>query len=326
MTLFLTDDDVRAAFAWPEAIAALRAAYAAPMSDAMFPPRTMARGDGLWLRTLSGVLADSGLMGGKMIAASMRNRRASYLIPLFDQETVELVALLDGNSVTGFRTAATSALAVDVLAPAGPLTVGVIGSGFEAQHHVRALAAVREISSVTVFSPNPASRARFVDRLADLGLEMTVAESAPAAVAGADLVICAARSRDESPTLHGAWLEPGMTVVSIGSTLPEQRELDTAAIARAARIVADQVDEVVHETGDMIEAGRAGITCDGTIASLADVVGGRAPGRPSPDAIVIYKSVGAAVQDLAVAAMCVRRATESSAGTVLPVSITPALK
>jgi alanine dehydrogenase len=326
VTLFLTDADVRAAFAWPEAIAALRAAYTAPMNDAMFPPRTMARGDGLWLRTLSGVLGDGGLMGGKMIAASMRNRRASYLIPLFDQETVELVALLDGNSVTGFRTAATSALAADVLALAGPLTVGVIGSGFEAQHHVRALAAVRELSSVTVFSPNPASRARFLDRLADLGPKMTAAQSAPAAVAGVDLVICAARSRDESPTLHGAWLEPGMTVVSIGSTLPEQRELDAEAIARAARIVADQVEEVVHETGDMIEAGRAGISCDGKITSLADVVGGRAPGRPSPDAIVIYKSVGAAVQDLAVAAMCVRRATESSTGTMLPVSITPALK
>jgi alanine dehydrogenase len=256
----------------------------------------------------------------------MVSRRASYLVPLFDQETAELVALLDGNAVTGFRTAATSALAADALAPARPLRVGVIGSGFEAQHHVRALAAIRELSAVTVFSPNPASRARFTERLSDLAVPMTSADSAAAAVAGADLLLCAARARDEQPTLHGAWLEPGMTVISIGSTLPEQRELDVEVIARAEVIVADQVDEVAHDTGDMIAAKQAGVVFSEKLVSLGDVIAGRATGRPSPDAVAVYKSVGAALQDLAVAAMCVRRAAEQQAGTVLPVSIAPVAK
>ncbi|MEU6412909.1 ornithine cyclodeaminase family protein [Microbispora sp. NPDC046933] len=326
MTLFLTDADVRAAFDWATSIAALRAAYAAPMDEAGFPPRVMARSDGLWLRTLSGVMGDGSLMGGKTIAASVRHRRASYLIQLFDQETVELVALLDGNAITGFRTASTSALAADVLAPAGPLNVGVIGSGFEARHHVRALAAVRELSSVTVFSPNPNSRTRFLEHLADLGLSMRAADSAPAAVAGADLVVCAARSSDERPTLRAEWLEAGMTVVSIGSTLPEQREVDTEVIARAGLIVADQMDEVVNDTGDMIAAKQTGIVFADRLRSLGDVVSGRVPGRRSAEDIVVYKSVGGAVQDLAVAAMCVRRAVELSIGTVLPVGINPVAK
>lgn len=324
-TLFLTDDDVRTVFDWCAAIDALRAAYSAPDDPARFPSRTMARAEGRWLRTLSGISA-GGLMGAKLIAASIATRRASYLISLFDQETVELVALLDGNSVTGFRTAATSALAVDVLAPHEPLRVGVIGSGFEAQHHVRALAAARALSAVTVFSPNPASRARFLDRLADLALPMTAADGAPEAVAGADLVVCAARARDEQPTLCGAWLEPGMTVVSIGSTLPEQRELDTEAIARADVIVADNAAEVAHDTGDLIAASRAGVDLAGKIVSLADVVSGRMPGRPSTEAVVVYKSVGSAVQDLAVAGMCVRRAATAQAGTVVPVGVSPVLK
>ncbi|MFD8718905.1 ornithine cyclodeaminase family protein [Streptomyces sp. NPDC059629] len=324
MTIFLTDADVRAAFGWPEAVAALRAAYSAPPDEARFPPRTMARGEGLWLRTLSGVPGDGAPMGAKLIAASPRNRRASYLIPLFDQETAELLALLDGNAITGFRTAATSALAADALAPVGPLKAGVIGSGFEAQHHVRALAAVRELSSVTVFSPNPAGRTRFTERLADLGVPLYQADSAEAAVEDAALVLCAARSRDERPTLRQ--VRAGTTVVSIGSTLPEQRELGTEVMARAALIVADQVHEVAHETGDLIAAKEAGADFAGKLVGLADVISGRTPGRSDPDAIVVYKSVGSAVQDLAVAAMCVRRAAGLSLGTELPVTITPVAK
>ena len=88
---------------------------------ARYPARVIARGGGNWLRTLSGVPGDSGLMGAKTIAGAMSVREVSYLISLFDQGSAELVALLDGNSITGYRTAATSALAADLLAPPGPL-------------------------------------------------------------------------------------------------------------------------------------------------------------------------------------------------------------
>jgi ornithine cyclodeaminase/alanine dehydrogenase len=270
---------------------------------------------------LSGVAADGGLMGAKLIAASMRGARASYLIPLYEQDSAALVALLDGHSITGFRTAATSALAVDCLAPAGTLNVAVIGSGFEAQAHLRALASVRRLADVRVYSPSPASRARFVVQLAELGLPIAPAESAPAALDGADVVLCAARSRDESPTLHGAWLGPGTTVVSIGSTLPEQREVDPEVIRRAALVVADMREEVAHDTGDMLAARRDGVDFDAKLVALAEVVSGQHPGRTAPEEIAVYKSVGAGLQDLAVAAMCLRRARERGVGTVLPVTI-----
>lgn len=325
-TLFLTDQDVRSVFDWQDAIGALRTAYAAESPDAMFPPRSMARGDGLWLRTMTGISPDGEVLGAKMITASIRNQVVSYLIPLFDQQTTALVGLLDGASITGFRTAATSALAADALCPAGPLHVAVIGSGFEARTHVRALAASRAIERVTVFSPNPASRERFITELADLGLGIGQAESAQGAIEGASLILCAARSRDESPTLRGAWLKPGVTVISIGSTLPEQRELDSEAIARADRIVADMPEEVAHDTGDMLAATQDGIAFADRLTGLGDVVGGRAPGRSGKDQIILYKSVGAALQDIVVAAMCLRRARAQGKGAVLPVSITPVNK
>ncbi|QYN33511.1 ornithine cyclodeaminase family protein [Pseudonocardia sp. DSM 110487] len=326
MTVFLSDADVRSVFDWPLAISALREAYAQEADEKRYPARTMARGGSAWLRTLSGVAADTDLMGAKLIAVSLSSRRTSYLIPLFDQRSAELVALLDGHSVTGYRTAATSALAADLLAVDGLLEVAVIGSGFEARNHVRALVAVRDLKAVRVFSPRAESRARFVDELADLPVAVVPAESAEAALLGASLVICAARSRDESPTLHGAWLRPGITVVSIGSTLPEQREVDTDVLDRADVIVADMVEEVLEDTGDLIAARAVGIDPVGKTTSLSDVVSGRHPGRTSPDQVVLYKSVGAALQDLAVASRCAQVAEQRGVGIQLPVSIQPVQK
>jgi ornithine cyclodeaminase/alanine dehydrogenase len=325
-TLFLTDADVNSVFDWRAAVEALRAAYSAPQHAANFPPRTMARGKKRWLRTLSGVSPDGLVMGSKQIAANVEGGRASYLISLFDQETAELLALLDGSSITGFRTAATSALAADALAPASPLRVAVIGSGFEAKKHVAALAAIRDLVQVSVFSPKPASRARFIDELRDLELAMEPAETAQAAVREADLVVCAARSHDETPTIRGEWLRPGQTILSIGSTLPEQREADSDTIRRADLIVADMIEEVAHETGDMIAAVKDGVSFSEKLVSLAAVIGGAASGRPSREAIVLYKSVGAAVQDIAIADQCFRVAAERRLGTELPVTIEPVRK
>lgn len=318
MTLLLDDDAVRAAFGWAAGVAAVREAYGGVVDGARYPARVMARGDGCWLRVLGGAPV-GGLMGAKLIAASPENGRVAYLFPLFDSRTAELVALLDGHSVTGFRTAATSALAADLLCAPGPLAVAVIGSGFEARNHVRALAAVRELESVRVYSPRAESRARFA---AEVGATPVAAPED--ALTGADLVVCAARSRDESPTLRGAWLRPGMTVVSIGSTLPEQREVDVATIARADVLVADALEEVLHDTGDLIAARAAGAGVTG--APLADLVAGRHPGRTRTDQIVVYKSVGSAVQDLAVAALCVRNAARLGIGARLPIGIAPVQK
>lgn len=326
-TRVLDDAAVQSVFDWASGIEAIRGAYASVDEPSRFPPRVLARGGTGLLRTLSGVPGNGALMGTKTIAGSIGDRRMfSYLLALFDPATAELVALLDGNSITGFRTAATSALAAAMLCPAGELDVAVIGSGFEARKHVEALAAVRTLSSVTVFSPRPESRSSFTHEMAHIAPRVESSASAQAAVAQASLVICAARSYDESPTLHGAWLQPGSTVVSIGSTLREQREVDTEMIARADVIVADMVEEVLHDSGDLIAATAAGIDITDRVRSLADVVAGRRDGRGDPSQIVLYKSVGSAVQDLAVAAMCAEAAEKADIGVDLPIHIRPVAK
>lgn len=326
-TLFLSDRDVGSLHSWTDAVAALRAAYAAPIGAHMVPPRSMARGDGVWLRGLSAISPNGGHMGSKLIAASPRARCASYLVSLFDQDTMALAALIDGNQITAIRTAATAAMAVDALAPAGPLRVAVIGAGFEARSQLLALQAVRPIASAAVYSPTPASRQRYADEFRQrYGITVVAAETPQQALDGADVVLCAARSRDESPVLLGAWLQPGMTVVSIGSTLPEQREVDVDVIRRAAMIVADMADEVAHDTGDMLAAAAEGVGFGGKLHALADVIAQRFPVLRAPGDIVLYKSVGSALQDVVTAEMLLRRARTAGAGTVLPATIEPVRK
>jgi ornithine cyclodeaminase/alanine dehydrogenase len=187
------------------------------------------------------------------------------------------------------------------------------------------------VTAARVYSPRAASREKFAARFAAAGFPVVPAASAEQAVAGAALVICAARSHDESPVLLGRWLAPGMTVVSVGSTVPEQREVDPETIARADVIVADVAGEVLHDTGDLIAARAAGAINGGTgaddrVASLAGLVSGAFPGRTAAGQVALYKSVGSAVQDLAVAAMCVRAAMDGGLGTRAAVPVEVVLK
>lgn len=324
-TLFLSDADVASLADWSAAVAALAQAYASLTSDAMVPPRSMARGDGIWLRSLTAVPPTGGHMGCKLIAASMRARCASYLIALFNQQTMALSALIDGNRVTGLRTAATAALAVDLLAPQRALRVGVIGAGFEARGALDCLKSVRDVAHVRVFSPTPASRERFADSFRP-GLDIHAVGSAQEAVQDCDVVICAARSRDESPVLQGAWLGPGTTIVSLGSTLPEQREVDPVTMERAVCIVADMPQEVLHDTGDAIAAITAGVYVADKLVALSDLVAGRVIPRQNDSDIVLYKSVGSALQDVVIAQVLYERARQQGLGIELPASIVPVSK
>lgn len=319
--LFITEADTVELLQWPDVIACLAAAYAAPDEPAAVPPRVVARKDGAWLRVLAAMPAGRH-MGAKIIARA-RTPQLSYLMPLWDRETAELVCLLDAKYITGMRTAGTTAMAVDRLLPKKALRVAVLGSSHEAQAHAAALAAVREIAQMTVYSPTPASREKFARRCAaDLGILCTAAEAPRAAVENADLIICAARSHDEKPILAGAWLKPGVMVASIGSTLPEQIEVDPEVIRRASVIVADVPEEVMHQTGDMLAAAAAGVVFADKVVSLHDMVQGRRAVAQSADNIVLFKSVGSALQDMAVSELCLQQARSRCLGTVLPVGLT----
>ena len=317
--IYLSQSDTRALLNWPEVIACLARAYGSADDPRAAPPKVVARRDGMWLRALTAISASGTSMGAKIIAKG-RPRGADHFILLWDPESGELACLMDGKHVTAMRTAGTSAVAVDRVAPQGGMRVAVLGSGHEATTHVSAIATVRPVKALAVYSPTPANREAFAKKFgAELSIECRAEDSARAAVEGADLVIAAARSHDELPILQGAWLKPGTLVISIGSTVPEQREVDPEVAGRADVIIADVPDEVAHETGDMIAARKAGVAFEHKIVSLGDVVRGTRAVRQTRDNIVLFKSVGSGLQDIAVAELCHAKARSAGVGLDLPI-------
>ncbi|MFT0174020.1 ornithine cyclodeaminase family protein [Paraburkholderia mimosarum] len=319
--VFVSSAAARSVFVWQEAIRTLQAAYARPIPPRSTPPRSVAVAGKTWLRTLPAVPVGGRYYGAKVMGMAMGSAEpgVEYVIVLFDQETSRIAGFVDGNLVTGFRTAATSAAALDRLAPARPARLAVLGSGLEASMHTRAIASVRELAEVIVFSPTPERRCAFADAVSrDLGVSARGVASAREAVEAADLVLAAARSRDEQPILFGDWLAPGATVVSIGSTIPEQREIDVSVVARSDIIVCDMLEEVLDETGDMLAAHKAGIAFHDKSFSLADLMKGALDERLKDASTRMYKSVGGGLQDIVVAGLILDRAVEAGLATTLP--------
>ena len=318
-TIFLTDSDVAEVADWPSAIEALRVAYSRPDDDRATPTRAVAATATGWQRVMPSAPPGAKFAGSKTITVNLRDRLASYLITLFDQHDSRLVALIDGNRITGIRTAATAAVAVQRLVTTSAVAVAVIGSGFEAREQLRAVARVTEVAEARVFSPTLANREAFAAELSvELGFPVLAVSTAQAAAEGAALILCAARSRDESPTVLSDWVEEDATVVSVGSTTPGQRELDTTLIGRASLIVADALDEVLHDSGDLIAARADGFEPDRVTISLSALL---KSAEPRPPGIAIYKSTGSGFQDIVLAELLHDRAVERGIGTQLPVGI-----
>ncbi|WP_233808767.1 ornithine cyclodeaminase family protein [Paraburkholderia sp. HP33-1] len=319
---FVSNDTARSVFVWMDAIRALQAAYSQPIPPQSTPARSVAAVGKTWLRTLSAVPVEGRYYGAKVMGAAMGSAKPAveYVIILFDRETSRIAGFVDGALVTGFRTAATSAAALDRLAPQGPARLAVLGSGLEASMHVRAIASVRELTEVVVFSPTPEKRAAFADAVTrDLGVPARGVASGQEAVDGAGLVLCAARSRGELPILYGDWLKPDATIVSIGSTVPSQREIDASVVNCSDIIVCDMLEEVLEETGDMLAARDAGIAFHDKSFSIVDLMSGKLEDQLRGARRRMFKSVGGGLQDIVVAELILTRALEKGLAMSLPI-------
>jgi len=316
---FVSADAVRDVLNWKAVIDGLKAAYSLPHGPRVSPPRTLALEDKSWLRSLIAIPPGARFMGGKLFGAGA-SPAFNYLITLAEQDTGAIRAFVDGAFVTSFRTASTSAAALDHIADDEPLTLGLIGSGQEAMAHAQAINAIRPIREVRVYSPTPASRERFAKTFTDeTGVPVVPCATPQDAVRPATVVVAAARSRDESPILYGDWLDNAKVVVSIGSTVPSQREIDVSVVDACDFIVCDVLEEVLHETGDMIAAREAGLEFDHKAVSLNALLMGQAEDQLKAAKLPMFKSVGAGIQDVVCAEMVYRLAEE--AGKLIPLPI-----
>src|SRR4051812_17046920 len=231
MTRFLAAPHINAIATHDVVMAAARAAAEADANGtAHFPPRLdvdLPRG---FFRVMPGAMGD--LMGVKVMT-NVEGIGTRSLLLLSHQSDGELLALLDADEVTRLRTAGTTVLAATILQPEPQAEVGLIGSGFEATGHLRALARVWPMTRACVYSPSAERRAAFAERMSDeLGFEVLAADSCAEACDFADTVVLATKAKQ--PVIDGTNLRPGAVVLSIGSTRPSLRELDRTTMARTS--------------------------------------------------------------------------------------------
>jgi alanine dehydrogenase len=266
-----------------------------------------------------------GLHGGRlhvMGAADLELRQAGvktyagfaegtrFVVVLFAADAPELLAVIDADRLGQLRTGAASAVAARHLAKPGARTLGLIGTGWQAESQLSCLrAALPEIDRVVAYS-------RDAERLADFCRRF---DCEPGEynrdAAEQDVVVTITTSRD--PVLRGEWLELGALVCAAGANRIEARELDNAVLERATFVCCDSLEQARIEAGDLVEPVERGVLDWLEVHELAEVVGGETTGRQHEDDIVVFKSLGIAAEDVAVAAHVYDRARERGLGVEL---------
>jgi ornithine cyclodeaminase len=284
-------------------VEALRAAFAAG-SEAPARQITPVGGEGGLLAVMPAWRASFGAVKLATVFPANRARglpTVQALVVLFDGRTGMPLAVADGTEITRRRTAAASALAADYLARPDARRLLMIGAGALAPHMIRAHCAVRPIAAVDVWARTPAKAAAVAAAAAAVlaGVHVrAVAEAEPAARA-ADIVSCATSAR--APVLRGAWLKAGAHVDLVGSFSPDDREADDG-VMRGARIFVDTREGALAEAGDLIQPLARGVIAPSDIAGeLSDLCAGRIAGRETAAETTVFKSVGAALEDLVAA-------------------------
>ncbi len=232
---------------------------------------------------------------------------------LFDNDTGELQALMNAAAITAIRTAAVSGVATRLLAREDAGTLAILGSGVQARSHLSAISCVRKLRGVRVASRSAESAQRFAQDLQGrYPFPIQAVETAERAIRGADLIVTATSAAE--PVLKRDWIAPGAHINAVGASLPTRRELDTETMA-AATLFVDRRESALNEAGDYLLAMREGAIGPQHIrAELGEVLLQAKPGRTAPEEITVFKSLGLAVEDVAVAEYLHRRAQATGAG------------
>ena len=320
----LTEAHVRALLPLNDLVAAMETALARfSGGDVLQPVRSvlMVGPQQAYFGLMPAYVADPPQLGAKLVTVFGGNAAKglpSHLatILLLDPDTGSLIAIMDGRYITEARTAAVSAVSARHLAATDASSLAIIGTGVQARSHLEALALVRPLADVRVWSPQIRSRERFVnDMRGHGGGALRAVATAEEAVRGAAIVVLVTAS--STPVIEDAWVAPGAHVISVGACRPDHREMSADLVARG-RLVVDSRAAALVESGDVVQGiTESRFTAAHIAGELGEVVLGRVVGRRSTDEITIFKSLGLAVEDVAAADLVYRRAVETGAGTEL---------
>jgi ornithine cyclodeaminase/alanine dehydrogenase-like protein (mu-crystallin family) len=329
MALVLREDDVRTVLTMPDTMRVVGAMFRRQGAGAVINlPRArivLPEGRGVnhtlpaWVPGQPGnpEASGHGFVGLKTYTAV--GGAVRFVVLLSSAEDGQLLAIIEADLLGQMRTGAASGVATGLMARADARVVALLGAGGQARTQALAMAAARPISQFLVFSRDATRREAFCQDIASAtGAEAFSAASAEEAVHAADIVVTATTARE--PVMRGEWLRPGAHVNAMGSNWGYRREVDTATVARAALIAVDDLAQARTEAGDLLIPEREGTFSfeeaqeGGRLVELGAIATEKTPGRPSEDAITLFKSLGIGAEDIATAALIYKLALERGLG------------
>ena len=272
----------------------------------VMPPKVYVNLPGGDFRTMPSYIPSLQTAGVKIVNVHPENRKAGLptvmaVTILLDPPTGKPVAVLNATTLTDLRTGASAAVATRALTHKKSGTIGIIGSGRQADSGLLALSHVVEPEEVLVWSRSPTHADEFVQRYSHLPIQSTDIESA----AGADILLTVTPSK--TPIIKDEWISDGAHINAVGADAPGKQELDPA-ILRRADVFVDDMDQATH-SGEVNVPIREGIYTPSQIrGTLGGVLTGAIP-KPSPGTITVFDSTGLSITDLAAAHLAIGKGT-----------------
>ncbi len=313
MALLLRESDVEQLLTMPMAIELVERVHREYSTGrAIDVPRERTRLPKAALHILQGAVPSAGVFGYKAYTSSREGIR--FLVYMFSAERGNLEAIVEADFLGMTRTGAAGGVAAKWLAREDAKVAGIFGAGWQAQGQLEALAAVRRLERVKVYSRTAERVAKFCERMRErLRLDVVPAASAEDAVKGSDIVVTITTSA--TPVFSGEWLGAGTHVNAAGSNSLLRREIDETAVRRCDPIVVDSRPTAIKEAGDLLPVMEKGRLHAGALTELGEVIAGARPGRTRAEQVTLFESQGMAIQDLAIAAEITRLARSRGLGT-----------
>jgi ornithine cyclodeaminase/alanine dehydrogenase-like protein (mu-crystallin family) len=310
--LFLTEADVTGLLDMELALEALDDAFRARSSgDVRNEPRKrIPTGNGS-MNFMAASWASRGWAGHKSYVSG------DFRVMLYGTNGEGLLAVLGAGRMGQVRTGAASGIATRYMARKDSSSVGIIGSGYQAETQLEAVCAVRDIKNVKVFSRTAENREKFASTMSErLGVNVVAVDSKEAAAEGMDVLVAVTSSVE--PVITGDMVEPGMHINAAGNNSWMKRELDTAAIVKADLVACDDIDQTKIECGELMRAAELGHFAWESLVRLDRIVAGLRTARYSDDDITLFESQGVAFEDIAVCGRIYELALERGVGVELP--------
>jgi ornithine cyclodeaminase/alanine dehydrogenase-like protein (mu-crystallin family) len=239
-----------------------------------------------------------GVTGLKAYTVSRKGAR--FLVLLYDSESGDMLAMIEADRLGQMRTGAASGVATKYLARLDAHTVGIYGTGWQAESQLMAVCEVRKVKSIKAYGRNAQHREAFARKMSSLlGVDVASADSPEEAARGQSIVITATTARE--PVLKGEWIEPGTHLNVVGSNFLSKAEVDIETIKRASIIAVDSIEQSRVEAGDLLPAIERGVISWESVTELGRIVAGTNSGRTSDSDISLFKSNGIALEDISTA-------------------------